>query len=263
MDINRPVVLSFSGHDPSGGAGIQADIESLISHQCHPCSVITALTEQDSHNVKKVIPQNPQDIMDQANTILSDFQVKAIKIGLIGHADSAVAIQSILLQHPEIPVILDPVLAAGGGTLLSNEHLIKNIVDLLLPHTTVLTPNSHEARQLSQQTDLTDCGKTLITKGCKFVLITGAHEKSTTVNNQLFRTDSKPETFSWDRLNHQYHGSGCTLASAIAALIAQNLDPFIAISEAQEYTWNALAAAYHPGKGQFNPHRLFWMEESE
>ena len=263
MSKNRPVVLSFSGHDPSGGAGLQADIETLISHQCHSCSVITALTEQDSNNVKKLIPQQAQDIIDQANTILNDFQVKAIKIGLIGHHQTAEAIQSILLQHPHIPVILDPVLAAGGGTSLANEQLVNSIIQLLLPCTTILTPNSDEARILAKQNNLTDCGQSLLSLGCDYVLITGTHEQSTTVNNQLFQKNAKTETFSWDRLNHDYHGSGCTLASAIAALIAHGLDPFTAVSEAQDYTWNALATAYHPGQGQYNPNRLFWMEDGQ
>jgi hydroxymethylpyrimidine/phosphomethylpyrimidine kinase len=263
MSKNRPVVLSFSGHDPSGGAGVQADIETLISHQCHACSVITALTEQDSRNVKKLIPQKPQDIIDQAQTVLNDFSVKAIKIGLIGHHETASAIQSILLQHPQIPVILDPVLAAGGGTSLANEQLINSIIEQLLPCTTVLTPNSEEARILANQNDLSDCGQTLLTKGCDYVLITGTHEQSTTVDNQLFHANNKTETFSWDRLSEEYHGSGCTLASSIAGLIAHGLDPFTAISEAQDYTWNALADAYHPGKGQFNPNRLFWMENEQ
>jgi len=261
--MNHPVVLSFSAHDPSGGAGVQADIETLVSHQCHSCSVITALTEQDSRNVKKLIPQKPQDIIDQANTVLNDFQVQAIKIGLIGHHDTAFAIQSVLLQHPLVPVILDPVLAAGGGTSLANDALIHSITELLLPCTTVLTPNSEEARILANQTKLTDCGETLLNKGCDFVLITGTHEQSTTVNNQLFQLKEKAETFSWDRLPNNYHGSGCTLASSITALIAQGLDPFTAIAEAQEYTWNALDDAYRPGKGQFNPNRLFWMEDGQ
>jgi len=263
MSKDRPVILSFSGHDPSGGAGIQADIETFISHQCHSCSVITALTEQDSSNVKKLIPQQPQDIIDQAQTVLNDFQVKAIKIGLIGHHESASAIQSILLQHPHIPVILDPVLAAGGGSSLSNEPLINNIIELLLPCTSILTPNSEEARILAQQDNLADCGQTLLNKGCEYVLITGTHEQSSSVNNQLFQENAKTETFSWDRLSESYHGSGCTLASAIAALMAHGLDPFTAVSEAQDYTWNALANAYHPGKGQLNPNRLFWMEEDQ
>ncbi len=262
MKKNRPVVLSFSGHDPSGGAGIQADIETLISHQCHPCSVITALTEQDSHNVKKLIPQQPQDIIDQAQTVLNDFRVDAIKIGLIGDQQTAIAIHSILIENPHVPVILDPVLAAGGGTSLSTEQLIETIIEKLLPLTTVLTPNSEEARKLSKLSDLNDCGQQLLKKGCDAVLITGAHEQSTTVNNQLFQANGQSETFSWERLQHSYHGSGCTLACAVCALMAHGLDIFTAIAEAQEYTWNALAQAYHPGQGQFNPNRLFWMEDA-
>ncbi len=262
MKVNHPVVLSLSGHDPSGGAGIQADIETLISHQCHPCTVITALTEQDSRNVNKLIPQQPQDIIDQANTVLNDVQVKAIKIGLIGHHETAAAIRTLLSEHPKIPVVLDPVLAAGGGTPLAGDQLITTITEQLLPCTTVITPNSLEARRLAGLEDLNECGQALLDKGCQYALITGTHEQSTSVNNQLFRSYDKNETFSWGRLKHSYHGSGCTLASAIAALIAHGLDPFTAISEAQEYTWNALADAYLPGKGQHMPNRLFWVEEN-
>jgi len=262
MTNQRPVVLSFSGHDPSGGAGVQADIETIISHQCHSCSVITALTEQDSCNIKKIIPQKAQDIIEQANTVLNDFQVKSIKIGLIGHHETASAIHSILSQHPHIPVILDPVLAAGGGASLADGKLVTCIREELIPRSTVMTPNSEEARILAQQSNLVDCGQALVAKGCGYVLITGAHEQSKTVDNQLFQEKDETEVFSWGRLKGEYHGSGCTLASSIAAIMAHGLDPFTAISEAQEYTWNALEAAYHSGKGQMNPNRLFWVEET-
>lgn len=260
MSANRPVVLCFSGHDPSGGAGIQADIETIFSHCCHPASVITALTEQDSRNVKKLIPQQPDDIISQAETLLSDFKVAAIKIGLIGDAAIARAIAEILRQCPGIPVVLDPVLAAGGGTELASQALITTIVELLLPLTTVLTPNSEEARRLSGQQDLTDCAQWLQDKGADYVLITGTHEQSEQVHNRLFMPDNLSETFNWQRLPHHYHGSGCTLASAIAALLAQGLDVFTAANEAQEFTWQSLAAAYKPGHGQHNPNRLFWMD---
>jgi hydroxymethylpyrimidine/phosphomethylpyrimidine kinase len=260
MSRDRPVVLCFSGHDPSGGAGIQADIETIISHQCHAASVITALTEQDSRNVKKLIPQRPEDIISQTETLLADFSVSAIKIGLIGHHETARAIQHILRQYPRIPVVLDPVLAAGGGSALADRQLLEAIIDGLLPLTTVLTPNSEEARQLAKQDDLAECGLGLQGKGAEFVLITGTHEASDLVHNQLFMPDGKTETFNWERLPHSYHGSGCTLASAIAALLAQGLDAFTAITEAQEFTWQSLASAYKPGQGQHNPDRLFWVD---
>lgn len=263
MPPQRPVVLSFSGHDPSGGAGVQADIETLVSHQCHAASVITALTEQDTNNVKKLIPQHPEAFISQANTLLDDLNVNAIKIGLIGHPEIALAIYAVLKQHPHIPVVLDPVLAAGGGTALANDRLLATIVDLLLPCTTVLTPNSVEARALAGLDDLQECGLALLAQGCQSVLITGTHEHTPSVSNQLFHDHRLWETYTWDRLPDSYHGSGCTLATSIAALMAHGLDPIQAVMEAQDYTWNALNAGYRIGKGQLIPNRFFWMDEDQ
>ncbi len=258
----RPVVFSFSGHDPSGGAGIQADIETVASHHCHSVGVITALTEQDTRNVKKLLPQAPEDIISQAETLLADLPIDVFKIGLIGHHDTAAAIHSVLTQYPSIPVVLDPILAAGGGTNLSNNDLIKVIIDLLLPQTTVLTPNSEEARKLTGLTDLTECGLKLLEQGCQYVLITGTHETSPIVSNLLFHDNRLWETYNWDRLPASYHGSGCTLAASIAALIAQGLAPLQAIQEAQEYTWSSLRDGFQPGTGQHIPNRFFWLEET-
>jgi len=258
--MSRPVVLCFSGHDPSGGAGIQADIEAIASHRCHAASIVTALTEQDSRNVKKLIPQRPEDIVSQAETLLTDFKVAAFKIGLIGDVGVAQAIARVLRQYPNIPVVLDPVLAAGGGTELAGRQLIDVIVSELLPLTTLLTPNSDEARRLTGQTDLADCARWLQQRGAEYVLITGTHENSELVHNRLFMPDNLDQTFNWERLPHHYHGSGCTLASSIAALLAQGLEMFTAVNEAQEFTWQSLAAAYLPGHGQHNPDRLFWVD---
>ncbi|OAI12324.1 hydroxymethylpyrimidine/phosphomethylpyrimidine kinase [Methylomonas koyamae] len=258
--MSRPVVLCFSGHDPSGGAGIQADIETIASHRCHAASVITALTEQDSRNVKKLLPQRPADLVSQAQTVLADIQVAAVKIGLIGSAELAEAIADVLQSCPRIPVVLDPVLAAGGGSDLAGQGLIDAINNRLLPLATVVTPNASEARRLTGLADLDACGKALRHRGAEYVLITGADEDSELVHNRLYLADGVNETFNWERLPYSYHGSGCTLASAIAALLAQGLDPFSAISEAQDYTWQSLAAAYRPGRGQHNPERFFWVE---
>lgn len=261
MPPHRPAVLSFSGHDPSGGAGIQADIETIASHQCHAVSVITTLTEQDTQNVVKLLPQDPDQLVSQATALMADIPVKAIKIGLLGHQDTALAIHSIIKQHPNIPVILDPVLASGGGANLSSDLLIGAIINLLIPYTTVLTPNSEEARRLTGLNDLTECGLSLLEKGCNYVLITGTHEATPEVSNQLFHDGQCIETYGWNRLPYSYHGSGCTLAASIAALLAQGLDVTDAVAEAQEFTWNALNNAYQPGKGQHVPNRFFWVDD--
>lgn len=260
--MNRPIVLCFSGHDPSGGAGIQADIETIVSHRCHAASVITALTEQDSRNVKKLLPQRPEDVVAQALTLLTDFNVTAIKIGLLGSAEVALAVADVIRQADKIPVVLDPVLAAGGGTDLAGQELVAAIVEHLLPLTSLLTPNSIEARRLSGLDDLTACAAELQRRGAEYVLITGTHEDedSELVVNRLFMPDNLNQSFNWERLPNQYHGSGCTLAAATAALLARGLDMFSAVNEAQEFTWQSLNAAYRPGKGQFNPERMFWLE---
>ena len=258
-----PVVLSLSGHDPTGGAGIQADIEAITGRGCHACSIITALTLQDTRNVKKVMPQPPKEIAAQFDLLLQDVSVDVIKIGLIATVDSARVLGELLRDHPAIPVVLDPVLSAGGGKSLADAALIEAICEQLLPHTTVLTPNSEEARRLAPEIETLDqCGLFLLSQGCRYVLITGTHEPGPTVCNRLFAGRRPIETFSWDRLPHSYHGSGCTLAAAIAAGLALGQQPIQAIRAAQEYTWNTLKAGFKPGKGQYLPNRFSRREKN-
>ena len=250
----KPIVLSFSGHDPCGGAGIQADIEAIITQGCHSASVITCLTEQNTINVKKIIPQSTQEFLHQTKTLLTDLKISVIKIGLIGDAAIALSILDILKQHQQIPVILDPILAAGGGKNLANQDLLNAILKLL-PYVTVLTPNSIEARKLTGLSDLTECGEKLLALGCQSVLITGTHENTEQVSNSLFY-QGQIKTYHYARLQNDYHGSGCTLAASIAALLAQGLELTEVILKAQDYTWQTLNNAYLTGKGQYNPARL-------
>lgn len=259
-----PVVMAFSGNDPSGGAGIQADIEALISHGCHAAPVITALTIQDTSEIIGYTPLDISLIVEQARVVLEDMPISAFKIGLLGSSEAVEAIHSILTDYPDIPVVLDPVLASGNGSVLADDDVIAAIIELLLPQATVLTPNSLEARTLAQQADSLDaCAMALLERGSEFVLITGTHENTPTVMNTLYANNRLLETFNWDRLKHHYHGSGCTLASSIAGLLAQGLEPFTAIHEAQEYTWHALLHGYRIGMGQHLPNRLFWAREDE
>lgn len=259
-----PVVLACSGNDPSGGAGICADIMTISSLGCHPAPVITALTIQDTHNVRALLPVDAKQLLDQATAILEDVAVAAFKIGVIGSVENAVTLHRLLRAHPTIPVVLDPVLAAGGGTELASMALIDAIRTLLLPLTTVLTPNSVEVRRLAPEGDsLNACAMALLERGCQYVLITGGHEPTETVTNSLYGNHRLLETFHWPRLPNPYHGSGCTLAAAIAALLAQGQanpsgPPTSAIIQAQDYTWRTLEAACRVGGGQWIPNRLFW-----
>ncbi len=259
-----PVVMVFSGNDPSGGAGIQADIEALISHGCHTAPVVTALTIQDTQDVLGYTPLDGGLIAEQARAVLEDMPVSAFKLGLLASTEAVEAIHAILKDYPDIPVIMDPVLASGSGTMITEDDVIEAMHELLLPQVTVLTPNSREARILAPEADTLDaCGMALLAQGSEFVLITGTHENTPHVINTLYSNNRVMESFTWDRLEGSFHGSGCTLAASIAGLLAQGLEPFTAIHEAQEYTWQTLAEGYRIGMGQRIPNRLFWAREEE
>ena len=257
-----PVVMTFSGHDPSGGAGIQADIESLASQGCHATPVITALTVQNTQDIVDFTALDAAHVITQARAVLDDMPVAAFKIGMLGSVENAQAIHVIVKEHPQVPVILDPVLTSGQGTRLAEEGLLEAIKVLLLPLTTVLTPNSLEARALAPEADTLDaCALALLDQGAEQVLVTGTHENTEHVINALYQGHRKLESFTWERLPHSYHGSGCTLAACIAGLMAHGLDAFQACHEAQDFTWNALQQGYQPGKGQHLPNRLFWARQ--
>ena len=151
-----PVVMAFSGNDPSGGAGVQADIEALISHGCHTAPVITTLTIQDTQDIVGYTPLDGGLIVEQARAVLEDMPVNAFKLGLLTSAEMVEAIHSVLQDYPNIPVVIDPVLASGNGTVLSDDDIVAAMTDLLLPQATVLTPNSLEARTLAPAADTLD-----------------------------------------------------------------------------------------------------------
>lgn len=258
LSANKPLtILSLSGHDPSGGAGIQADIEAARALGVGVATVITTLTIQDTRQVKKVIPIEATLVKDQALTILSDMSIDVIKIGLLGSINTFEVVYDILQQFRNIPVVLDPIIRSGSGKDMLEPETILAFSDLLFPLTHILTPNSLEARWLAPEADTLDaCAQELMEDGCDYVLISGAHENTREVVNTLYGQHQKIQQFSWQRLPGEYHGSGCTLASSIAALLAQGHTPYEAVQRAQDYTWESLRQGYQPGMGQFLPRRI-------
>ncbi len=268
MSQPPPIVLSFAASDSTGGAGIQADILTLASMGCHPLSVITAVTVQDTAGVDDVMALEPEWVADQARAVLEDMPVHVFKIGLLGSIETIAAIAEVVSDYPNIPLVLDPVLASGRGDEFASDEMLVAMRELLLPHTTIITPNSIEARRLAQNDEdeydmpnLSQCASRLLHMGCEYVLITGTHENTSHVSNHLYGTSGVVRTDSWDRLAGSYHGSGCTLASAIAAAIANGLPIAEGVYEAQEYTWQSLKAGFRPGMGQHLPDRLFWARD--
>jgi hydroxymethylpyrimidine/phosphomethylpyrimidine kinase len=256
--------MTFAGHDPGGGAGIQADIEALASQGCHAVTVITALTVQDTHDVYEFTALEPDQVERQARAVLEDMPVAVFKTGMLGNSDIVETIHVILQDYPDIPLVLDPVLASGNDTRLGDSDLPDSIRRLLLPRATVITPNSPEARALAPEADTLDaCAFALLDRGAEYVLITGTHEHTRHVVNTLYHGHERVESFSWERLPYSYHGSGCTLAASLAGLLAHGVEIFEACHEAQHYTWQALQQGYRPGMGQHLPDRLFWSRVEE
>jgi len=261
MSSPPPIVLTFAGSDPTGGAGLQADVLTLASMGCHPLSVVTALTVQDTLGVASFDPVDAKRVRMQAERLLADMQVAAFKLGMLGSAENVEVVAALLADYAEVPVVLDPVLASGRGDSLASEETLAALRELIVPQSTVVTPNSIEARRLSNTDSLEQAAQRLLQRGAEYVLITGTHEPGAEVVNTLYDSGGVVRTDRWTRLPGSYHGSGCTLASAIAAALANGLAVPEAVRDAQEYTWQALASGFRPGAGQCIPDRFFWARE--
>jgi hydroxymethylpyrimidine/phosphomethylpyrimidine kinase len=245
-----PIALTFAASDPTGGAGLQADLLTLAALGCHPLSVLTGFTVQDTSGVEHLEPIAADLVTRQARRLLAETKVAAFKVGVLGSAANVRAVAAIAAAHAQVPLVLDPVLASGGGDPLADDAVLKALLELLVPRATVVTPNTLEEKRLGGT-------QRLLALGCRYVLVTGTHEAGTEVSNKLYDSGGLVREDRWRRLPGSYHGSGCTLASAIAAHLAQGRDVPGAVRAAQEFTWQALAAGFRTGAGQSLPNRFF------
>ncbi len=272
-ELKPPVVMTFAATDPTSGAGLQADLLTYASLGCYGVSVVTGVTVQDTTGVTQILPLDPELVRSQARTILEDIQVDVFKLGVLSSIDVLLAVAEVVGDYVDIPLIVDPVFASGRGDELSDDEMIEAMCDLILPQTTLVTPNTLELMRiiehLENPTDETDPqlsfeknARQIIDLGCENVLITGTHHNTQKVINHLYDQTGLVRSDSWKRLAGNYHGSGCTLASAIAALYAQGLDLEEAVYKGQEFTWKTLNAGLRLGMGQALPDRFFWTQET-
>lgn len=263
----RPCVLVFAGMDPSGGAGVVADAQAVAGQGAHALCVVTALTVQDNDRAYAVQPVAPELVLRQARALTDKIAVAAVKIGIPGSAANALAIAQIIgelrARQPALPVVLDPVLASGHGDTLSRGDAVAALAPLL-PLVTVLTPNGPEAQALSAHATPAAQAGALRALGCRHVLITGGHDAGedavAEVVNRWYGpgADDAPEgaqQWRWRRLDGGFHGSGCTLAAAIAGQLALGMPVGCALDQAQHYCHVALRDAYSIAPGQRIPLR--------
>lgn len=248
-----PVVMVIGGMDPSGGAGLCADIQTLSAMGCHAAPVVTAITVQDTIGVRSFRPVESSLIEAQMRAVLDDLSLSAVKTGMLANREIISVVSSLLGEYPKIKVIVDPVMSSNNGDRLSKDSLIEPLKELLFPTATILTPNLPEARLLAgKDVAADDCATLLSDSNC---MITGTHAASTYVINRYYQRGKKVREWSWPRLEFEYHGSGCTLASAIAAGIAHGLEMELALDQAQQFVINSLRAGFRPGHGQHIPDR--------
>lgn len=263
----RPVALCFSGLDPSGGAGLQADIESIGQAGAHAAVACTAITIQNSQQVMGFEPVSAELLVAQAMAVLDDLPIKAVKSGILGTTNNIHALATLFKNNhikQGTPFVLDPVLVANsGGSLGDKDTLVKAFAELL-PFATLITPNTHELRALSGETDLHAGAKKLCQNGVNAVLVKTSHDYATgDIEQFLYINGEISHTSIVPRLDGEFHGSGCSLASHIAGKLALGMDLVQAIKDADTWIAQTLQHADRPHiddpKAQLIPNRFLHL----
>ncbi len=262
--------LTIAGSDPSGGAGIQADLKTFSALGVYGMSVITALTAQNTTGVSDVHLVPPEFVASQINAIFDDVRVNAIKIGMIANVKIAIAIADELQMHQDIPIVLDPVMVAKGGHSLLEDDAVIALRNRLLPLATLLTPNLPEAGALlaekvaQNRSEVEAQGKSLLALGPKAVLMKGGHLDGVESPDLLITNDQTLwfESKRIDTINT--HGTGCTLAAALAAELAKGESLETAVKNAKTYLLGAIAAAdsLNIGAGHGPTHHFYQLWDS-
>lgn len=241
-----PAVLVFAGLDPSGGAGLAADVLAIAAQGAHALPVATALTVQDNNRVHAVQAVDAGFVLAQAQALVDTVDIRAVKLGIPGSRANARAIAGLLralrARDPQLPIVLDPVLASGHGDALAEDDPV-GIVNELLPLATIALPNEPEASAVGDFP-------------CAHLLLTGGHGEGSVVENRWYTHGQLVRRWRWARLPGAFHGSGCTLAASLAGRLAHGETMAAALGAAQAYCHDALARAFAIAPGQRIPRRF-------
>lgn len=246
----RPTVLCFSGLDPSGGAGLQADIEAIGQSGAHAAIACTALTIQNSQQVFGFEATSKELLLAQANAVVNDLPIRCVKSGMLGTTDNITALAEFLIQHPNYAYVLDPVLVANSGGSLGDQATLVKAFQQLIPLATLITPNTVELRALTGIQDIDEATEALFKLGAKAVLVKGGHEETPDyIRNALYINNDLVSETTCARLEGEYHGSGCSLASFIAGRLAQGDTVQQAVNHAETWLFGVLQQAESPVAG--------------
>lgn len=259
-----PIALTIAGSDSGGGAGIQADLKTFAALGVYGCSAITSLTAQNTQGVQGVLPIAPEFVTAQIESVVSDLQVSALKTGMLANAAIIAAVAGALSSN-DAPLVLDPVMVATSGDRLLEPDAISTLIDKLIPQAAILTPNLLESAALlsapvaKSVAEMEQQARLLLTMGAKAVLVKGGHALGDEATDLLL-TSAGVELFGAKRIETKNtHGTGCTLASAIAAGLAKRLSLRDAVAEAKQYLHGALSHAdkFSVGQGSGPVHHFY------
>ncbi|WP_028226679.1 hydroxymethylpyrimidine/phosphomethylpyrimidine kinase [Paraburkholderia ferrariae] len=262
-----PIVLTFGLSDPTGGAGLQADLLTLASMGCHGVSALTGYTVRDSAGSDEVTGLDPEVVANQARMLLEDMPVAAFKVGATTRAEVVSAIAEVVADYDDVPLILAPDFTLDDEHVLAADELRETIADLLVPQTTLLIADAATLIALAQPDGDAEAPSLdaaiahLLSTGCEYILSmeTGTHR----VVNTLYCEDGQLRQDLWDRATQPMLGLTDTLGAAIAALLANGQEPPEAVREAQEYLYQAVQSAFRPGMGAWMPDRFFWARSND
>jgi hydroxymethylpyrimidine kinase / phosphomethylpyrimidine kinase / thiamine-phosphate diphosphorylase len=246
-------ILAIAGSDSGGGSGIQGDLKTILSLGSYGMSVVTAVTAQNTLGVQRIITMDPEFVALQLESVLSDIGADAVKTGMLANAGIVSAVAEQLSRFGAEKLIVDPVLASKGGAVLLDQEGIDRLVDKLFPMTYLLTPNIPEAeiltgKKISNVTDMKKAAKKLQKMGPQYVLVKGGHLKESPVD--VLHDGSQHYEFATQRVHTRHtHGTGCTLASAIATFVARGLPLMECIDQAKRYLYRGLRFSLKLGSG--------------
>ncbi len=259
------VVLSIAGFDPSGGAGVAADLKTFAAHNCYGVAAITALTVQNTQGVAEVHPVGAPLLKASIEALLADGQVKALKIGMLASRPNVETVRQVLEAHPELPAVLDPVVHSSSGKELIDAAGLEALRKHLLGRVTVVTPNLEEAAALTglkveTVEEMKAAGRKLVEMGARAVVVTGGHlEKAVDV----YCAGQECQTFVGDRVKpDNTHGTGCTFSSAVAAQLALGRQLQDAVVLAKAYVTEAIRKAYAVGPGRLPLNHFYRMTQT-
>lgn len=263
QNSNPPVVLCFSALDPSGGGGLQADIETAASMGCHCAPVATALCATTSSENAETLPVDSTLLIEQARSVLEDMPVKAVKVGFAGSVANVEAIHSIMQDYPHLPLIVQPAFCLWDRDSVEQADLPAALTALLLPIAELAVISLKEAHVLVKESDTIDAtAQALTSKGCRHLLLSQSLVKENRASTSLYGVSGLIKHYEWEQSPPTCHGATSTLAAAIAALRAHDCPAQAAVEQAQSFTWQALSAARQLGFGTPILHRLFWADKN-